>query len=413
MRILYLSHYFHPEGNAPATRVYEMGRRWVAEGHEVTVVTGVPNVPNGVPYPGYRNRWRQHETVEGIDVVRVWTYLAPNKGTVRRIANYLSFLGSATWAALWLPRPDVVIATSPQFFCGFAGVLVSGLRRLPFVLEIRDIWPESIATVGAMQSGLLHRVLEWLERRRYRAADHVVTVGQGYRAQLEERRVPREKISIVPNGVDRRRFRTEGRGEALRAELGLGDAFVCSYVGTIGMASGLDVVLRAARLLRDRGRDDVVFLLVGDGAIREELEARARAEGLGPVRFTGRQDKSRIPDFLQATDACLVHLAKRDLFRSVMPSKIFEAAAAARPIVLGVEGHAADFVRAAEAGLCIEPENEEELVTAVCRLADDPALREKLGRSGLERIATRFDYDALAGRYLQVLEATRRGGAEG
>ena len=139
MWILYLSHYFYPEGNAPATRVYELSRRWAAAGHDVTVVTCAPNVPNGVVYEGYANRWRQRESVEGVDVIRVWTYLAANKGTARRIFNYLSYMASATFACLFLRRPDVVIATSPQFFCGWAGVLASRLRGVRFVLEIRDL----------------------------------------------------------------------------------------------------------------------------------------------------------------------------------------------------------------------------------------------------------------------------------
>ena len=165
MRILFLSHYFAPEGNAPATRVHGLTRRWVRDGHDVTVVTCAPNVPSGVVYEGYRNRWRQREKTEGVDVVRVWTWMAPNAGTVRRILNYLSYMVTATLAGLRGPRPDVVIATSPQFFCGWAGVFVSRLRRRPLVLEVRDLWPESIVAVGAMRDSRIIRSLEWLERR--------------------------------------------------------------------------------------------------------------------------------------------------------------------------------------------------------------------------------------------------------
>ena len=221
LRILFLSHYFHPEGNAPATRVTEMTRRWAAQGHDVTVITGVPNVPDGVVYPGYRNRWLQRETHAGVEVVRVWTYLAPNKGTARRILNYVSFMLTAALAGLFVRRPDVVIATSPQFFCGWAGVIVTALRRLPFVLEIRDLWPESIEAVGAMRNRRLLRFLEWLEQRMYAAASRIVTVGDGYRAKLIERGVDPERIDVIPNGVDlarvpRGRRRTPG-ARALRA----------------------------------------------------------------------------------------------------------------------------------------------------------------------------------------------------
>jgi len=403
MRILFLTHYFHPEGNAPATRVYEMSRRFVKLGFEVCVVTGVPNVPSGVVYPGYRNRWRSREIVEGIETLRVWTYLAPNKGTVRRILNYLSFCATATLAGLGARRPDLVIATSPQFFCGWAGVFVSRLRRVPFVLEVRDLWPESIAAVGAMRSSWLLRCLGWLERRMYAAATRIVTVGRGYQVQLEARGVPAERISVIPNGVDRGMFDPSADASELRARFAPHGEFLCSYVGTIGMGCGLSVVLRAAEKLRAMNRLDVVFLLVGDGAVREDLEREARAAGLDRVVFTGRLPKSDMPFVLAASDACLVHLARRELFRSVMPSKIFEAAAMAKPIVLGVEGFAAEVVSKAGAGICIEPENAEQLVEAVLRLAADRELARSLGRAGSERIAAAYDYSTLAREYAELI----------
>jgi glycosyltransferase involved in cell wall biosynthesis len=411
MHVLYFSHYFYPEGNAPAARVYEMCRRWVRQGHQVTVITCAPNVPTGVVYDGYRNRWRQRETVQGIETVRVWTYLAANKGTGRRIANYLSYMLMAIVAGLRVRRPDVVIATSPQFFCGWAGVWVSRLRRLPLIVEIRDIWPESIVSVGAMNKSTVTRLLERWERSMYRAARRIVTVGDGYRRQLEARGVDPARIDVIPNGVDRTLFDRAIDGGGIRAEYGLEGDFVCAYVGTIGMGSGLDVVLRAGALLRDAGRGDVKFLLVGDGAVREDLERRARGENLSNVIFTGRLDKARIPAVLAATDACLVHLRRQELFRSVLPSKIFEASAMARPIVLGVEGFAADLVGEAGAGICIEPENERQLVEAVERLAADPEGARELGEQGFERIATRYDYDELAQRYLGVVRRTAEDGA--
>ena len=403
MRILFLTHYFHPEGNAPATRVYEMTRRWVKQGFEVNVVTGAPNVPSGVVYPGYRNRWRSRERIEGVDTLRVWTYLAPNKGTLRRILNYLSFCATATLAGLSAPRPDLVIATSPQFFCGWAGVFVSRARRVPFVLEVRDLWPDSIAAVGAMRSSRMLRFLAWLERKMYAAATRIVTVGRGYQKELEGRGVPSQQIAVIPNGVDRDQFDPGADGSALRARYAPKGEFLCSYVGTIGMGSGLSVVLRAAQRLREQGRHDVVWLLVGDGAVREDLEREAREQGLASVVFTGRLPKAEMPGVLAASDACLVHLARQELFKTVMPSKIFEAAAMAKPIVLGVEGFAAEIVDGAGAGICIEPENEEQLIQAVQRLASDRELARRLGRAGYERIASAYDYSELAREYAGLI----------
>jgi glycosyltransferase involved in cell wall biosynthesis len=412
MRILFLTHYFFPEGNAPATRVFEATKRFAAAGHDVTVVTGVPNVPDGIVYEGYSNRLWQREEVAGVEVVRVWTYLAPNQGTAKRILNYLSFMLSATLAALRVPRPDVVVASSPQFFCGWAGVLASRLRRVPVVLEIRDLWPESIVAVGAMKESRLIRLLEWLERRMYAAAREIVTVGDGYRRELEARGVARERIAVIPNGIDGAVFHPRPDDGRVRDEWRLGRRFVCAYVGTIGMGCGLEVVLRAARRLRAEGRDDIRFLLVGDGAVREELEARARAEGLDGVVFTGRLPKARMPEVLAAADACLVHLTRTPLFQTVLPSKIFEAAAMAKPIVLGVEGFAAELVGRAGAGICIEPENEGQLLEAVARLAGDPSLARKLGEAGLEHLGRPYDWSGLAKVYLTTLEAVVGGGAQ-
>jgi glycosyltransferase involved in cell wall biosynthesis len=404
MRILFLTHYFPPEGNAPASRTYEMCKRWVAAGHHVEVITCAPNHPRGEVYPGYRNRCVQREAIDGIRVTRVWTYLAANVGTSRRIANYLSYMVTATMAAVAAPRTDIVIATSPQFFCGWAGVFTSRLKRAPLLLEIRDIWPESIVAVGAMTNLRLIRFLDGLARKMYNAAAHVMTVGDGYKGRLVEDGVPPKKISVVTNGVDREVFFPRDPDPEIIRRYNLAGKFVVSYVGTIGMAAGLEVVLKAGRMLKDRGRNDIVYLLVGDGAELDSLKAQAASQGLDNVVFTGRLDKSEIPLAIAASDACLVHLKRRDLFRTVLPSKIFEAAAMARPIILGVEGNAAELVDEAGAGICIEPDNADELVATTLRLAEDPQLGRTIGQDGHDYITAHFDRDVLARRYLETIE---------
>lgn len=404
MRILFLSHYFRPEGNAPAARVYEFARRWTAAGHQVEVITCAPNVPNGIVYPGYRNRFTR-ESMEGISVVRVPTYIAANKGTGRRILNYISFMLAAFAAGLSVKKPDVIIATSPQFFCAWAGLMLSICRRIPFVLEIRDIWPESIEAVGAMRS---RRALRWLERMEttlYRRAKAVVTVGEGYRQRLIGKGVPQEKISVVTNGVSMNPDSVSPQAAAqLRSEWCPKASFVCVYAGTIGMACGLEIVLRAAELLRGRGREDVVFLLVGDGASREQLEKQSEAMSLRNVIFAGLQKREDVAAFLAMADACLVHLRKTDLFTTVFPSKLLDAAALNRPVILGVEGHAAQFVRDAACGICIEPENAEQLADAALKLSADPELRRRLGDNGADYVRRHFDLNLLAQDYLRVLK---------
>ena len=242
MRILFFSHYYSPEGNAPATRVSALAERWAAAGHEVTVVTCAPNVPNGVVYEGYRNR-KTVETLHGVKVVRVKTYIAANKGAVKRMLNFVSYFFSALWTALCLPKPDVAIATSPQIFCGYAGVWYKRLRRVPLVMEIRDIWPESMGAVGANIPRLAYWVLEKIERAMYRACVRLVTVGEGYRVRLVEKGVPEDKVSIVMNGTDLSVYKPGPKNEELLEKYGLMGKFVVSYIGTVGMACGLEVVL--------------------------------------------------------------------------------------------------------------------------------------------------------------------------
>ena len=404
MKITFLSHYFPPEGNAPATRVHAMCKRWVSAGHEVTVVTSAPNVPDGVVYDGYRNRLCHSEIINGIRVVRVWTYLAPNKGAFRRIANYVSYMLSATIFGLLQKRPDILIATSPQFFCGWAGAILRYAKRVPFVLEIRDIWPESIVAVGAMNNKRLVRVLEWLELKLYAVASHIVTVGEGYRKRLAEKGVSDERMTIVTNGLDDTDFFPRKKNQELLASHNLEGKYVCAYVGTVGMACGLEVILDAASKLKKQGIGDVHFLLVGDGASREQLLEQTRKRGLESfISLVGRRPKSQIPDYLATADVCLVHLRKTDLFTTVLPSKIFEAAGMERPIINGVRGQAMEIVEAAGAGLAMEPESADDLVAALLKLKSNPALAEQLGKSGREHVLKYYNRNVLAEDYLRLL----------
>ena len=317
---------------------------------------------------------------------------------------------------LFISKPDVVIATSPQFFCGWAGVLLKWWfclsrpfsKRSQFVLEIRDIWPESIQAVGAMKSGMAIRILEKMELWMYAAADHIVTVGQGYQNRLEEKGVPADKISIVMNGVDKEVLESSPSPEELaelRKQWRLEGKFVCSYIGTIGMASGLDIYLRAARLLRDAGRDDICLLAVGDGAVRTEVEAVAQEDGLENIIFTGRRPKQEMPLFLAASNVCFVHLRKTPLFESVIPSKIFEAMGMRRPILIGVGGEARKLVEESGGGMAIEPEDEQALVDFLVKYSEAPEELETLGEAGRRYVEAHFDRDQLAESYLKTLRS--------
>ncbi len=279
MHILFLTHYFTPENNAPAARVHGMAREWVRLGHRVTVLTCAPNVPAGVVYEGYRNKLYQEEWIDGIRTVRVWTWLAANKGRVRRGFNFLSYLAAAGAAGpLLRPRADVVIATSPQFFAGWAGWPVARAHGAPFVLEIRDIWPDSIVAVGALEEGRIIRALGKLERALYDGADHIVAVGDGYRMNMIRKGVGPSRISVITNGVDVDLFEPREPDQELRARLGFSpQTFVVTFAGTIGMASGLEVALGAARRLKDKGRDDSPSCLSATAPC-----ARSWSTGRGP-----------------------------------------------------------------------------------------------------------------------------------
>lgn len=275
MNLLFLSHYFPPEGNAPATRVHALSKRWVTAGHNVTVITCAPNVPQGIVYDGYRNGWRQEDTIDGIRVVRVWTLLAANTGIYKRTLNYLSYAWRVLFERKLFAAADVVIATSPQFFCGLAGAWMAKRTQKRFILDVRDLWPESIAAVGAVRSSMVLSLLGMLEQWMYRQAERIVTVGPGYRDGLLERGVPETKINIVTNGVDLTLFDVVTDNDCIRRQYGIpSNTFVCGYVGTIGMACGLDAVLEAAEAAAstDGNPDKLHFVFAGDGARRAELE---------------------------------------------------------------------------------------------------------------------------------------------
>lgn len=404
MHILVFCHYYPPEVNAPASRTSEHARVWVEEGHEVTVITCAPNHPRGELYPGYRNRLFQSEMVDGVRVVRVWSWLAPNEGFLRRIANYTSYMLTALMAVPRLPKPDVILSTSPQFFCGLAGMAARWMRpRAPWVFEVRDLWPESIVSVGAMKKGRAILFLEWLERRAYRKADRIISVTEGFVPHIAERR-GRGGISVVKNGVDLSIYKAGAPAEAaaVKDRFGFGDRIAAAYVGTHGMAHGLDTVLEAAAILRDDPR--IGFLLVGDGSERARLQARADEMNLPNLVIAGQMPKTEMPAIWSATDISLIVLKKSDTFKTVLPSKMFEAMAMQCPIVLGVEGEARALLDAARAGIGIEPENARDLADAVVQLADDRDLAARYGASGLAHVQSEFDRRVLARRVLEVFE---------
>jgi glycosyltransferase involved in cell wall biosynthesis len=407
MNILVLTHHFPPEVSAGAIRFYEMAKIWVRAGHSVTVVACVPNHPRGSPYPGYRNKIWQRETIEGIDVVRLWTYLARNKGVIRRSISFASYFVSATLAAPFLPKPDVVISTIPHFFCGTAGYSVSRLRRAPWVLDVRDLWPESIVSVGAMKPGRIIRALASIERFCYRRAAHIVSASDEYLSHFGEAGVARKNVSVVTNGVSFDLFSKPPDTGTFRKLHDLENKFVAAYVGTLGLAHGLDVVLLAADRLRSR--DDIAFVLVGDGAERDRLVERCRSMALPNVRILPQVPHEQVPVVWAGSDAAIVPLRSSATFERVIPSKMFEAMALRRPIILGIRGYAQRIVEDGTCGVTFSPGDANDLVRQVVALADNPSLRQQLGDNGYRLVESNYDRNKLGHKYLGILKSVASG----
>ena len=407
MKILYVSQYFPPEMGAPAARAAELSRHWAEAGHEVTVLTGFPNHPTGVVPPDYRDKFRRlvaHEQTNGVNVVRTWLLPFPNRKAHERMLNYSSFCASAASTGLFLSRPDVVIATSPQLLVGLSGWWLARWKRVPFVFEVRDLWPESLAAVGMGDgNSLLHRALGKIAAFLYRHSDRVVVVTLAFEDYLVEHwRVPREKISVIENGVETQLFAPEPATD-LRMELGVEGKFVVSYIGTMGMAHGLETILAAATQLRDTN-PGIVFLILGEGADKDRIVALARERGLHNLRFVAQQPRQEIPAYICASDACLVLLKKTDLFKTVIPTKMLEFMSCARPVVLGVDGQARTILEEARGGLVIEPENSVALASAICCLAANREMARQLGQNGREHMVHKYSRRQTAEKYIGVLE---------
>lgn len=398
MRVLLLTDNFVPETNSPALRAYEHAKAWVAAGVSVTVVTSIPNFPTGKPLPPYRNRLYQRESIDGIDVVRVWTLLASNSGVALRSLDFLSFAVAAFFGGLF-QTADIIVATSPQLLTGMAGWWLGAAKRRPWVLEVRDLWPDSIVSVGVMHENLFIRLLRRLEHRLYRHAARVIAVSSGIRDRLVARNVPAAKVGVVPNGVDLRRLTSAKKVEvpALHAFRG---KFVIGYVGTHGMAQGLETVLGAADLLRN---GDIHFSFAGDGARRQAMISLARDMRLDNVTFAGLVPLDVAVEYLRACDVILIPLKRTDQIEITLPGKIFEAAAAGKPMVVSAEGASAELVQRYSAGLVVPPEDPPALAAAITRLRHDAELRGQLAR-GSFALARDFDRQRFARDMLAELE---------
>lgn len=404
MHILFLTDNFPPEVNAPASRTHEHCRQWVAAGAQVTVITCAPNFPKGRVFDGYRNRPWQQEVVDGIRVIRVWSYITANEGFVKRILDYTSYMLTAFIASCFVRRVDVVVGTSPQFFTAVAGWAVGAVKRIPFVFELRDIWPESIKAVGAMKESTAIRWIEKLELFLYRKAARIVSVTHSFRETLIRRGIDGDKIDVITNGVDIDRFTPRAKDASLEHQLGFEGCFVAGYIGTHGMAHALETLLQAMHQLQQHPQGgDIRLLLLGDGARKSELKTEAARLGLHNVRFVDTVPKDEVVRYWSLLDVSIIHLRQTELFTTVIPSKLFECMGMGIPVLHGVAGESAAIVEREGVGLVFEPENVQQLVDGLLLLRSDTALRDTLKSAGL-LAARHYDRSHLAAAMLDVLK---------
>lgn len=402
MKILFLTDNFPPEVNAPASRTYDHCREWVQNGDEVTVITCAPNFPQGKVYAGYKNKLYQEEMMDGIRVIRVWSYIVANKGFFKRTLDFISFSITAFIAGLFV-KTDIIIATSPQFFTALCGRTLAFWKRKPWIMEVRDLWPESIKTVGALNDSLFIRYFEWQEQRCYKSAANIVVVTDSFKEKLVSRGVPEEKIHVIKNGVNRTLFTPLPKDRRLLDELGLQGKMIIGYIGTHGMAHKLDFILNCAAKL-DNVSNDYHFLFIGDGAEKQNLIELRDKLGCKNVTMLDSVSKQDVKYYISILDVCLINLKKSDLFTTVIPSKIFENAAMGIPILMGVRGEAQRLVEEYEAGVCFEPENESDFISKLSSI-NQPEIYDKL-KKGCVRLASDFDRKVLAEKMLKIIHET-------
>jgi colanic acid biosynthesis glycosyl transferase WcaI len=397
-RILILSIYHDPE---PIPKTGELARELRRRGHDVTVATAFPHYPSGRLYAGYRLAPWRWEMRDGVRVLRTFIYPYHGRHVALRILNYVSWMLSSIQAAWLAPPCDVIYVWHPPLTVGVSAWVISKLKRAPYVYDVQDLWPESALASGLMQRGrlvdVLYRVADWV----YARAPRILVVSDAAARYLQHRGVDPAKISVAHHWVDTAVFDRESDRD-VRSEFGWADKFIVMFAGNLGMVQGLETVIEAAVLLRDR--KDIGFVFVGDGSDRTRLERLVTQNGLANVRFLGRHPQDEMPAFMSAAGALLVHLRRSQIADHAIPTKILSYMAAGRPIICATEGAASELVQAAAAGVTAPPDDPAALADAITHVASLPAdVRSALGQHGREYLAAYFDKQAIIDEYERVL----------
>ena len=398
MKILFLTHNFPPEVNAPATRTYEHCAEWVSLGADVTVITCFPNFPQGKIYDGYRKQWKKTEWINGIKVVRVWSYITANEGLIKRTLAFISFSITSFYAGFF-EKGDVIIATSPQFFAALGGRTLSFWKHKPWIMEVRDLWPESIKTVGAMKDNMFLRYFEWLEKRCYKSARKIICVTDSFKQTISKKGIDPEKIEVVKNGANLNLFQPQEKDKSILLKHNLENKIILGYIGTHGMAHNLSFILDCAKKIDDK--QNIHFLFIGDGAEKEDLKRKVSNEKITNVTMLESVSKDEIKNYISILDVSIINLKKSELFKTVIPSKIFENAAMEIPIFIGVDGEARSIIEQYNAGLFYQPEDHDSFIKELNEILIPDNYKEF--KTGCRKLALAFDRKKLAKKMLEII----------
>ena len=402
MKILFLTDNFPPESNAPATRTYEHCEKWMSLGYDVTVITCFPNFPKGIVYDGYRNKLYSKENINGIKVIRVWSYITANSGFAKRIFDYLSYGITSFIFGLFI-KTDIIIATSPQFFTALSASALSLFKKKKWIMEIRDLWPNSIAAVGAISSNsIVFKFLKYIENRLYHHAKKIVVVTDSFKKYLiNEHSIEENKVGVFKNGVNLKLIKNLCRNDVydLKQKLALTDKIIISYIGTHGLAHGLKFILNSIQKIND---PRIHFLFVGDGAEKNNLLRFSKSLKKKNFTFLDSVPKKEILNYVSISDYSLVNLKKSNEFLNVIPSKIFENIALYKPILLGVDGECKKLIEYYDVGISFEPENMDSFIRAVDRIQKIDLLKFK---KNCNKMIKEFDRDDIAQEMINFINS--------
>jgi len=410
-RLLYLTQYYASADQPGASRHYQHIRHLMARGYKVTLITSyVKNRLRVIP-PEYKGIKIAVEEEGDLTIYKTYAYPNYGRDFRTRMLNYLSFMFYSFIAGLKAPPCDLVFASSPSLFAGLAGLLLSRVRRVPFVLEVRDLWPETAIVMGALRNSFMIKESFALAHMLYRKAVRIVAVTEGIRQGILDAGIPADKILFVPNGVDDDLFTSlpEGARERIRHEYGWGDRFVAIYAGTLARSDGLHAIVRAAASFADN--KDLLVVFLGDGEVKPELMAMAQEMQLPNVMFIPSQPKRLVPDFVTAADVCLMPVKRDGFFSMTLPNKIFDYMAGGRAVIAAVpQGEAQSLVEKASAGVVIQPEDEIALSAALLDMRDNPEVRLACGRNGRQYVMQHYLRSRLAARLSAGLDAVLENG---